>query len=66
MLISLSGSIGITDFLSYASSVFTWLMTQMTALVSFISSNPIILLMVIVSLSGLVIAVFSRVFHSLG
>lgn len=56
--------INITTILEYATQMFTWFITQMTALVSFISSNPVILIMFIIMLCGAVIGMFTRVWRS--
>lgn len=52
--------------LDLAGQLFTWLITQMTALVSFITDNPIILIGMIIGLAGLVVGMFMRIWHSAG
>lgn len=59
-----SDSLSISDILTQAGQVFTWFITQMTALVGFITANPAILLMFMVLLSGAVIGMFNRVWRS--
>lgn len=56
----------VTGLLELAGSLFTWLITQMTALVAFITDNPIILIGMIIGLAGLVVGMFMRIWHSAG
>lgn len=57
-----SGSI--TSLLNMATEMWTWFITQMGTLVTFITSNPIILIMFIMMLSGAVIGMFMRIWRS--
>lgn len=56
----------VSGLLELAGQLFTWLITQMTALVSFITDNPIILIGMIIGLAGLVVGMFMRIWHSAG
>ena len=56
----------VTGLLELAGSLFSWLITQMTALVAFITDNPIILIGMIIGLAGLVVGMFMRIWHSAG
>ena len=56
----------VTGLLELAGSLFTWLITQMTALVAFITDNPIILIGMIIGLAGLVVGMFMRIWQSAG
>ena len=57
-----SGSLA--DILSAASEMFTWFITSMGALVTFIVGHPIILVMFLILLSGAVIGMFMRIWKS--
>lgn len=56
------GSFG--DILSNATSVFTWFITSMGALVTFILAHPLVLMMFMILLSGSVIGMFMRLWKS--
>lgn len=56
--------LSIADILSDGGQVFQWFITQMGNLVKFITGNPAILIMFMVMLSGAVIGMFIRVWHS--
>ena len=56
----------VSGLLDLAGQLFTWLITQMTSLVEFITSNPIILIGMIIGLAGLVVGMFMRIWHSAG
>lgn len=67
MLFSASSDAGsVAGLLDMAGQLFTWLITQMTALVTFITSHPIILIGMVISLGGLVVGMFMRIWHSAG
>ena len=53
-----------TSILELATELLTWLITSMGSLVTFITGNPIILTMMIISLVGLVAGYFFRIWHS--
>lgn len=63
-LLSTTPAGGITQLLSYATEVFTWVMTQLGTLATFILSNPIILLSLVLTMVGFVVGFFRRVFNS--
>lgn len=50
--------------LANATEVFTWFITSMGALVTFILGHPIVLMMFMILLSGTVIAMFMRLWKS--
>lgn len=52
---------GITDM---ATEVVTWLITTMTSYLSFVTTNPIILIMAIIMLAGLGVGMLFRIWHS--
>lgn len=54
----------LSGLLGSATEMFTWFITQMGSLVTFITSNPIILVMFIILLCGAVIGMFMRVWRS--
>lgn len=54
----------IGGILNQAGEVVTWLITQMGAYLTFITSNPIILLGAILMLVGLGVGMLFRVWHS--
>ena len=56
--------LSITQVLSHATEMFTWFITQMSSLVTFISNNPIILAMFLILLCGAVVGMFSRIWRS--
>lgn len=53
-----------TGLLSMGGEVVTWLVTQMGAFLTFITSNPIILLGAIIMLAGLGVGMLFRIWHS--
>lgn len=57
-----SGSL--TDLLSAATEMFTWFITSMGSLITFITSNPIILVMFLILLCGAVVGMFMRIWKS--
>lgn len=63
MSASSSGS-DLSELLSNATSMFTWFITQMTALAGFIVDNPIVLTIFLVFLVGAVVGMFMRVWKS--
>lgn len=63
MNVFLSSS-SVSQLLSLATEMFTWFITQMGSLVTFITTNPIILVMFLILLCGSVIGMFARVWHS--
>lgn len=53
------------DLLAMFTSVFTWFITQMTSLVTFILANPLLMLMTAVLMVGAVVGMFTRILKSL-
>lgn len=64
LLTSGGGSGSLTDILSAATEMFTWFITSMGALITFIVAHPIILVMFLILLSGAVVAMFMRIWKS--
>ena len=54
----------VSGLLEIATELLTWLITSMTSLITFITSHPIILMMMIISLVGLVVGYLFRIWHS--
>lgn len=54
----------IEGILEMATKVITWLVTSMGSYLTFITSNPIILLMAIIMLAGLGVGMLFRIWHS--
>ena len=54
----------LTDLLGAATEMFTWFITSMGSLVTFIVGHPIILVMFLVLLSGAVVGMFMRIWKS--
>lgn len=54
----------VKGLLSLATELLTWLITSMTALIKFITDNPIILMMMLITLVGLVVGYLFRIWHS--
>jgi len=54
----------LTDLLASAGEMFTWFLTQMGSLITFITSNPIILIMFLILLCGAVVGMFMRIWKS--
>lgn len=54
----------VSGLLSLATELLTWLITSMTSLIGFITDNPIILMMMLITLVGLVAGYLFRIWHS--
>lgn len=61
-LTSAAGSLA--DLLSAATEMFTWFITSMGSLVTFIVGHPIILVMFLILLCGAVVGMFMRIWKS--
>lgn len=57
-------SSGIADILSMAGELMTWVITQMTAILTFIQGNPIIMIFMIITLVGFCVGLLFRIWHS--
>lgn len=53
-----------SGILSQATEVLTWFITSMTSLLSFITNNPVVLVMFMVFLVGAVVAMLMRIWKS--
>lgn len=62
VILSSSGSF--TNILADATEVFTWFISSMGSLITFILANPLILMMFMILLTGSVIAMFLRLWKS--
>lgn len=56
----------LSSILSMATELITWLITQMGAILNFITSNPLILSMFIITIAGLAVGMLFRIWHSVG
>lgn len=56
----------IGGILELAGDLVTWLITQMTAMIGFITDQPIILIGMVISMAGLVVGMLMRIWHSAG
>ena len=54
----------LTGLLSDATEMFTWFITSMTSLVTFIIGNPIVMAGFLILLSGAVVGMFMRIWKS--
>ena len=54
----------VSGLLEIATELLTWLITSMSSLITFITGNPIILMMMVVTLVGLVAGYLFRIWHS--
>lgn len=50
--------------LDIATELLTWLITSMGSLLTFVTSHPIILMMMVITLVGLVAGYLFRIWHS--
>ena len=64
MMLLTSNASSIGGLLSMATEVVTWLITTMTSYISFITDNPIILIMALIMLCGLGVGMLFRIWHS--
>lgn len=62
LLTSTAGSLA--DILSAATEMFTWFITSMGSLITFIVSNPVVLVMFLIFLCGAVVGMFMRIWKS--
>lgn len=53
-----------SNILSLATELMTWLITQMTAILTFITSNPVILVMFIMAICGFAVGLLMRIWRS--
>lgn len=63
MLMSSTAS-SLTGLLADATEMFTWFITSMTSLVTFIIGNPIVMAGFLILLSGAVVGMFMRIWKS--
>lgn len=54
----------LTGLLSDATEMFTWFITSMTSLVTFIIANPIVMAGFLILLTGAVVGMFMRIWKS--
>lgn len=60
----MEGASTVSGLLSLATELLTWLITSMGSLITFITGQPIILMMMIITLVGLVVGYLFRIWHS--
>lgn len=63
-MLGLLGASTVSGLLDIATSLLTWLITSMTAVITFMTGHPIILLMLVITLVGLVVGYLFRIWHS--
>lgn len=66
-MILLTGSSGndtLSGLLASATEVLTWFITSMGSLLTFVISHPVILMMFLILLSGSVVGMLFRIWHS--
>ena len=66
MVLASADASTIGGILDLAGELVTWLITQMGAMITFITGQPIILIGMIIGLSGLVVGMLMRIWHSAG
>lgn len=66
MFLATADASTIGGILELAGDLVSWLITQMTAMISFITDQPIILIGMIIGLAGLVVGMLMRIWHSAG
>ena len=54
----------VSGLLDLSTDLLTWLITSMGSLITFITGQPIILMMMIIALVGLVVGYLFRIWHS--
>lgn len=54
----------LSGILSMATELWTWMLDQMGAILGFITSNPLILSMFIITIAGLAVGMLFRIWHS--
>lgn len=54
----------VSGLLDIATELLTWLITSMGSLLTFVTSHPIILMMMVITLVGLVAGYLFRIWHS--
>lgn len=60
------GSAGtLTQLLSLGTELFTWLITQMGALLTFMFANPLVLVPLVIMIAGLVVGMLGRIWGSI-
>lgn len=60
----MEGASTVSGLLSLATELLTWLISSMGDLITFITGQPIILMMMIITLVGLVVGYLFRIWHS--
>lgn len=66
MFLATADASTIGGILELAGDLVSWLITQMTAMIGFITDQPIILIGMIIGLAGLVVGMLMRIWHSAG
>lgn len=56
----------LTDILSMATELLSWVITSMTSIITFIGSNPLILIFMIITIVGFAVGMLMRIWHGVG
>lgn len=59
-----SGGVTMASYLEQVGTVFTWILTQITALISFILGNPFLAVSLVLFMCGAVISFYARIKNS--
>lgn len=59
-----TGNTSLSSILALATELMTWTITQMTAILTFITANPIILILCIMAIVGFAVGFLMRIWHS--
>lgn len=59
----LEGGGSLTDILNMATELLTWTITSMGSIITFISSNPLILIFMIITIVGFAVGMLMRIWH---
>ena len=61
-----SGNTSMSNILSMASELMTWVITQMAAILTFVTSNTLILVFFIMTICGFAVGFLMRIWRSVG
>lgn len=60
------GAGSLTDILSMATELLQWVITSMGSIINFISSHPLILIFMIITIVGFAVGMLMRIWHGVG
>lgn len=66
ILTSGEGAGSLSDILSMATELLTWVITSMGSIITFISSHPLILIFMIITIVGFAVGMLMRIWHGVG